>query len=111
ERPPDESDELALDRIQANLNLALEPFVDQELVKVTRTDRGIEVEMKSEMLFKSGSASLSRSAFTVLKDVAALVRSVPNKINVEGHTDNVPISTITFPSNWELSAARAASVV
>lgn len=111
ERLPDESDELALDRIQANLNLALEPFVDQELVKVTRTDRGIEVEMKSEMLFRSGSASLSRSAFTVLKDVAALVRSVPNKINVEGHTDNVPINTITFPSNWELSAARAASVV
>lgn len=67
--------------------------------------------MRSEMLFKSGSASLSRAAFSVLKDVAALVKSVPNKINVEGHTDNVPISTLTFPSNWELSAARAASVV
>jgi chemotaxis protein MotB len=108
---PDESDENTLSRIRANLNLALEPFIDQELVKVTRTERGIEVEMKNEMLFKSGSASLSRSAFTVLKDIAALIKSVPNKINVEGHTDNVPISTITFPSNWELSAARAASVV
>ena len=44
---------MPLYRIRANLNLALEPFIDQELVKVTRTDRGIEVEMKSEMLFKA----------------------------------------------------------
>jgi len=107
----DESDDSALARIQANLNLALEPFIDQELVKVTRTDRGIEVEMKNDMLFKSGSASLSQIAFKALRDIAALIKSVPNKINVEGHTDNVPIKTITFPSNWELSAARAASVV
>ncbi|MCP5417710.1 MAG: flagellar motor protein MotD [Chromatiaceae bacterium] len=111
ERLPDQNDTAALYRIQANLNLALEPFIDQELVKVTRTERGIEVEMQSEMLFKSGSASLSRSAFKALQDIAAIVRSVPNKINVEGHTDNVPIKTISFPSNWELSAARAASVV
>lgn len=111
ESQPEESEESALYRIRANLNLALEPFIDQELVKVTRTDRGIEVEMKSEMLFKSGSAALSRGAFGVLKSVAALVKSVPNRINVEGHTDNVPINTISFPSNWELSAARAASVV
>jgi chemotaxis protein MotB len=108
---PDQNEEAAMNRIRAVLNLALQPFIDQELVKVTRTERGIEVEMQSEMLFKSGSASLSRSAFKALQDVAAIVKSVPNKINVEGHTDNVPIKTITFPSNWELSAARAASVV
>jgi len=107
----DQSEPPSMDQIRANLNLALEPFIDQDLVKVTRTDRGIEVEMKSEMLFKSGSASPSRIAFKALKDFTAIVKSVPNKINVEGHTDNVPIKTVTFPSNWELSAARAASVV
>jgi chemotaxis protein MotB len=67
--------------------------------------------MKSKMLFESGSARLSRDALTVLRNVADILKPLPNQILVEGHTDNVPIRTIAFPSNWELSAARAASVV
>jgi chemotaxis protein MotB len=63
------------------------------------------------MLFESGSARLSREALKALRNVILIVKPLPNMINVEGHTDNVPISTISFPSNWELSAARAASVV
>jgi chemotaxis protein MotB len=67
--------------------------------------------MKDKMLFPSGSARLSRAAVKVLRDVSRILASMPNQIQVEGNTDNRPIRTEEFPSNWELSAARAASVV
>lgn len=100
-----------LDVTEANLKSTLTPFIADDLVSVTQTERGIEVEMKSKMLFTSGSARLSRTAIKLLRDVAGILKPLPNQIFVEGHTDNVPIRTILFPSNWELSAARAASVV
>ncbi|AKH20181.1 flagellar motor protein MotD [Sedimenticola thiotaurini] len=100
-----------LEAVEDELSQALLDYVDQGLVKVTRTQRGIGVEMKSSMLFASGSARLSREALKALRKVVLIVKPLSNMINVEGHTDNVPISTISFPSNWELSAARAASVV
>jgi chemotaxis protein MotB len=94
-----------------NLQSALDPFIAQDLVNIIKTERGIEVEMRSKMLFESGSARLSRDAVAALRNVTAIIAPLPNQIQVEGHTDNVPIQTIAFPSNWELSAARAASVV
>ncbi|WP_260293487.1 flagellar motor protein MotD [Sedimenticola hydrogenitrophicus] len=100
-----------LEAVENELARALLEYADQGLVNVSRTDRGVEVEMKSSMLFESGSARLSREALKALRNVILIVKPLPNMINVEGHTDNVPISTISFPSNWELSAARAASVV
>ncbi len=100
-----------LGQIALNLQQAMKSFIDQDLVKVTQTDRGIEVEMSSRMLFRSGSARLSAPVLKPLRKVARILRPLPNQIHVEGHTDNVPIRTSAFPSNWELSAARAASVV
>jgi len=102
---------LTLGQIATHLKQALSSFIDKDLVKVTQTDRGIEVEMNSRMLFKSGSARLSTSVLKPLRKVTRILRPLPNQIHVEGHTDNVPINTSAFPSNWELSAARAASVV
>jgi chemotaxis protein MotB len=114
EQPPEPTDKvetLDVEKTMADLRTTLSPFIDQELVKITKSDRGIEVEMKSKMLFESGSARLSRDALEVLRNVAEILKPMSNQILVEGHTDNVPIRTIAFPSNWELSAARAASVV
>lgn len=102
---------LSLSEVKKRLKQSLKDYIDSELVSVIRTERGIEVEMKSKMLFKSGSARLSREALKALRDVAGILRDIQNQIRVEGHTDNVPISTVSFPSNWELSAARAAAVV
>jgi chemotaxis protein MotB len=99
------------DETVINLQSALNPFIDQDLVNIVKTERGIEVEMRSKMLFDSGSARLSRDAVAALRNVTAIIAPLPNQIQVEGHTDNVPIQTVAFPSNWELSAARAASVV
>lgn len=70
----------------------------------------IVIGLGSDLLFASGSAQVRPSAEPVLAAVAAALREKPNAIRVEGHTDDVPISTAEFPSNWELSAARATAV-
>lgn len=114
-QPPQEirqaEEPATLEQVVNDLKSKLQPFINKDLVNVTKTDKGIEVEMKSKMLFESGSARLSREAITALRDVAGILMPIPQEIQVEGHTDNVPIQTVAFPSNWELSAARAASVV
>ena len=69
------------------------------------------MSLKEAGFFDSGSATLKQSSYTLLNDVAESLSGYSNGIRVEGHTDNVPISTAVFPSNWELSASRATSVV
>jgi len=89
----------------------LQPYVENDLVEVKRNDFWIELEMNSQLLFLSGEAELSTKAAPVLKKIAEVIRRMPNVINIEGHTDDVPIDTIEFPSNWDLSSARATTVV
>lgn len=71
----------------------------------------LEIEIQSSLLFASGSAQPSMDAYPVLEAVATLLAPYENPIHVEGFTDDQPISSDLFPSNWELSAARAAGVV
>lgn len=100
-----------LDDVSQEFQRALQPFVESQLVGIKKHDFWVELEMNSELLFASGKAELSSKAVPVLQKVAEAVRDVPNVINVEGYTDNVPISTGFYPSNWDLSSARATSVV
>lgn len=100
-----------LEQVSEQLRTALSPFIDDDLVSVKRNDYWIALEMNSELLFLSGEASLSKKAAPVLKKIAGVINALPNAINVEGHTDNKPIDTLKFPSNWDLSSARATSVV
>jgi chemotaxis protein MotB len=90
---------------------SMSDLIDRELVTVRRHGKWVEVEIKTDILFPSGVATLSPQAEGILQQLAATLKPFPNSIRVEGHTDNRPISTSAFPSNWELSAARAASVV
>ncbi len=108
---PTREDRLNLSRISSQIKRSLAPLIDQDLIRVINNDLWVEIEIKSSILFKSGSARLSRQARTVLKKIARILAKFPNHIQVEGFTDNIPIRTPTYPSNWELSAARAASVV
>jgi chemotaxis protein MotB len=101
----------ALDRVAQNVEQAMHDLVAQNLVAVRRGDSSVEVEIRTDILFPSGSATLAPSAIEILTRLAESLRSVPNPIRVEGHTDDRPINTLAFPSNWELSAARASSVV
>jgi chemotaxis protein MotB len=89
----------------------LAPFIDDKLVSVKKNDYWIELEMNSEMLFLSGEAELSKKAIPVLEKIAEVLKPLPNMVNIEGHTDDVPIENIKFRSNWDLSSARATSVV
>ena len=89
----------------------LQPFIEEKLVAVKKNDFWIELEMNSELLFLSGESALSKRAIPVLQKVADVIHSLPNAINVEGHTDDNPIDNLKFRSNWDLSSARATSVV
>ncbi len=90
---------------------AMGPLIKADLLLVRRDSLWIEVEIKTSILFPSGSAHLQAQAIPILEKIAAILGKFPNAVHVEGFTDNVPINTVAFPSNWELSAARAASVV
>lgn len=105
------SQQAQLDILLQQISQTLAPYIRDQVVSVTRESEWIEVDMKSSMLFGSGSADLGQSALPVLRQISDTLRNSPNEIHVEGHTDDVPINTVQFPSNWELSAARAASVV
>ncbi len=80
-------------------------------ITLKRSDKWLEVEINTRILFASGDAQLVETATPVLEKIASILAPYPNPINVEGFTDNIPINTIKYPSNWELSAARAATVV
>jgi chemotaxis protein MotB len=86
-------------------------LVDAELVTVRRHSFWIEVEIRADILFPSGVATIAPSAVPALAALSKALSPFPNPVRVEGHTDNVPIKTVAFPSNWELSSARAATVV
>jgi len=100
-----------IDRLAGAVENRVSDFIDEELIKVERNDYWLEIEIKAQLLFASGSRVLLSDAVPVLENFASVLRDVPNLVNVEGFTDNVPIRNGRFPSNWELSAARAATVV
>jgi len=101
----------ALFKMADDVRKALQGLIDQKIVHVRQTAFSLEVEIKTDILFPSGVAAVSPGALPVLNKIAEILKPFPNAIRVEGHTDNRPISTSVFPSNWELSAARAANVV
>ncbi|MBY0475732.1 MAG: flagellar motor protein MotD [Nitrosomonas sp.] len=94
-----------------NILHALEPLVKDGQVRVTQNSLGITVEINASVLFAPGQAKLAESSILSLQAVANVIKGHEHEINVEGHTDNLPINTESFPSNWELSSARASSVI
>ncbi len=107
----DEEMDAAAEALADSIEKAMADLVDAGLIDVRRDKRWIEVEIKSSILFGSGSAELAPGAKPVLRKLAEKLAPLNNTIHVEGFTDNVPIDNFEFRSNWELSAARAASVV
>jgi len=106
-----ESEQAQLERVASQMEAVLAPYVQDDLVTVKRSELWVELEIKSGLLFSSGSAALSKGSGALLYRLSQIFTGVDNVIHVEGHTDNVPIATFEFPSNWALSSARAASVV
>ncbi|MDD4802946.1 MAG: flagellar motor protein MotB [Syntrophomonas sp.] len=82
-----------------------------DYIVMTEQERGLVISFKDALLFSSGSDVLNSQARGIIKQVGISLNKVPNFIRVEGHTDNLPINTPKFPSNWELSVLRASNVV
>ena len=80
-------------------------------VSVNKNKRGVFVDIKDAILFESGNAELKESGVEMLEQLEGLFKDFKNDIVIEGHTDNVPIRNMRYSSNWELSTARAVSVV
>ncbi|MBW7886909.1 MAG: OmpA family protein [Bacteroidetes bacterium] len=95
--------------------LRIEKLLDESLgikngdsrISVTMNERGVTVHIQEELLFSSGESQLKRSSYQTLDSLAKVLSTLPNEIRVEGHTDNVPIHSAAFPSNWHLSVGRA----
>ncbi|MCX7166902.1 MAG: flagellar motor protein MotD [Rhodocyclales bacterium] len=100
-----------LRNLAKDLNQALAPLMAQGKVRVTEGALGITVDINASVLFAPGEARLDLGAVRALGAVGRVLAAADFPMVVEGHTDNIRISTPQFPSNWELSTARAASVV
>ena len=100
-----------MQKLAQTLNETMAPFVKNGQMNVTQTNRGVELEINANALFNPGEAEIQSEAKKILADAAKVLEQNEFAIEVEGHTDNMPISNNRFPSNWELSSARASSIV
>ena len=108
---PSAQQQRELEQVSDDVSTALQSLIASGQVHVRRYGSWIAVDISTDILFDSGVAHLSPAAIQALERLAAALAPWPNSVRVEGHTDDRPIRTAAFPSNWELSAARAASVV
>lgn len=102
---------LDLDVVKAKVEDAIKDEKLREKVSIQREDRGLRISLAEQGFFDSGRAVVRADAIPILQKIASSLADVPNHIRIEGHTDNRPINTPTFPSNWELSTARATFII
>jgi chemotaxis protein MotB len=101
----------ALRAMADKLALELDELINQGVVTVESNEAWLELSLRNSLLFGSGDAEPHYDAFEVIESIASVLVNRDNAVRVEGFTDNQPISTSAFPSNWELSTARAAALV
>lgn len=100
-----------LRQLQQKLEAFLKNRPEAGDIQIHTTAQGTLIRFRDLLFFDSGKATLRPAVYPLLQELAAILRKIPNEIMVEGHTDNRPIHTIQYPSNWELSTARAAALV
>ncbi|MES2554212.1 MAG: flagellar motor protein MotD [Pseudomonadota bacterium] len=101
----------SMTRMGVDLSRTLAPLIDQGKVRIVQNNRGIRIDIHDSLLFTPGSAELSDAAAGIMGEISEQLKGNERLIQVEGHTDNIPIHNAAFFSNWELSAVRASSVV
>lgn len=105
------ADEKEFKEIMSSIEAYLIKHGAENKVSLSITRRGLVVSLKEAGFFDSGSATIKPSGYQVLNTIIEAMAQYSNPLRVEGHTDNAPISTAQFPSNWELSSARATNVL
>ncbi len=98
-------------KMAEKLEAAMGDLISDSTVTVNHSGEWVEIEIKNDILFPVASAETGPEAKAVLDRLIEVLKPMDNMIRVEGHTDNLPISSPVYPSNWELSAARAARIV
>ncbi|MEE9494488.1 MAG: flagellar motor protein MotD [Gammaproteobacteria bacterium] len=104
-------DEQQSTQLESSIEEAMADLIDRDLINVSRNGDRVEIEIKSSVLFSSGSTTMAEESISILTKIAEKLKPMRHTIDVEGFTDNIPIKSPIYPSNWELSAARSASVV
>ncbi|MBL4796767.1 MAG: OmpA family protein [Oleispira sp.] len=89
----------------------LQVFIDSNELIVEQEGEWVKIRLKADTLFPAGGWEISDEMMDLIEKLAIVIRPIPNEINVEGHTDDVPISSASIVSNWDLSALRAVAVV
>ena len=102
---------MTIEQIKARLDAFAKDNNIQSSLVSSIEERGLVVSIQDTLLFDSGSAVITPRAHQILDKISTVLATAPNYIRVEGHTDNLPIHTLQFPSNWELSVIRATNVV
>ncbi|MDY6986675.1 MAG: flagellar motor protein MotB [Thermodesulfobacteriota bacterium] len=105
----DKEDDLA--QIYADIQSIRQELLLKEQIDLDLSEKGLLVQISDTALFDAGVADLSMEAIPLMKEIARIVSNTPYPVRIEGHTDNIPIHTDRFPSNWELSTARAICVL
>jgi len=100
-----------LAKIYENLESLSDRFNLKDEIELLYSREGLVMRLSEHTLFESGMASISPQAFPLLEKIGVIVGQTTYLIRIEGHTDDVPIHTAVFPSNWELSTARAVNVL
>ncbi|RDU35919.1 chemotaxis protein MotB [Neobacillus piezotolerans] len=111
EPPKEDKKDTELDGLKIKLENYIKNNKLQAVVSLQESKKGIEVSLKDVILFDSGKAELKPRSFKTLDGMVGLINTVPNPVSIEGHTDNVPATNTIYRTNWELSSARAASVL
>ncbi|HYR85270.1 MAG TPA: flagellar motor protein MotB [Terriglobia bacterium] len=93
--------------VKNQLELMLKDELAKNTIRITEDARGLTVSLAEAGFFGAGSATMNPGALAIVERIAATLRPLPYNLRIEGHTDNTPIHTAQFPSNWELSTSRA----
>ena len=98
-------------QISNQVNNKFAQLINDNLIKVTSNEFWLQIELNDSILFSSASADPSPQAQAIFTEVAGILKNYTNNVQIEGFTDNVPISNSRYPTNWELSSARATAIV
>ncbi len=110
----DEDTQTPLAEIKHDLDSLLSEEIAKELVEIEFDDEGIRMQFASSAFYSAGSAKVQVGAQKIIKKVSAALTKIDYykfAVDIEGHTDDVPIRTVQFPSNWELSVSRATNII
>ena len=103
-------EEQSIDLVKTKFEEKLKVLLKQGKLNIEPVQDGFKIIINADLLFKSGSADLQIEAVTIIDSIASILRVIDKQINVDGHTDAVPMRSMRYESNWHLSAARALNI-